>query len=413
MAAVFTCILYILPIGVEAAEYGMTMQGGLFITSNGTQSPVPAWDKYLDFIWGGTYLNKTPRLTADIKGSVEATAFRNTTGDTIYPRGDATINAVLLKERLDWYVRDRAEVVRIDTLQADTPTNQEIANVLITGPTAMARFGPADRGIAEARYEVATYQKSAIKDSWKYIGALRWERTVSPSKLFSANIEARSVHAYQYYRKFDGYFSYVSTRPTSTFKLNLGTMLIDQYMGTQINEGTYLFDYGYKPNSRTLWSITADRQFSDSSEALVLPVVPGDPLTRDAGMFLQEGSSLNYSYTYAEDKAIVGLFKRRRDYIQTAIGEDAKGFRFDYTKQADRASSWRFTGMYSDTLYSDSPDNDIEREVGAEYGFGVNREVTWKTGLIYRDRKSAIAARSFTETVFYTYFLLTRLNVHP
>jgi len=394
-----------------AAETTMTVRGGAYVTSNGNQSSTPVSDLVGTFTLTGTYKNKTPRLDADIEGTIEGRFF-SIYGDSLLPSGTAKVNAVLWKERLDWYLQDRMEVVRIDALSPDIKSNQEIANVIITGPTGLMRFGPRNRLIGEIRAENSTFQTSTDKNSDKLGGALRWMHDISPVKLATAEIEAQTVRGVVHYQKYKGFVTYQQTRPRGMFTGKAGPTLIRNYFPSDYQANEYSLDYVHRINTRSGWTLSTGKSLSDTSEALVKPLSAIDPLTRDAGLFINRETSLGYTYAYAEDSAIAAIFHRERDYLSTAISENSNGASGRYYMRTGRSSGWEFTGLYLRTEYSDLATPDSEYEASAEYGYDINKELTWKMGVLGRARRSAIVGRSFDEYVVSTYLELKRRNVH-
>lgn len=397
---------------LSAAEHSVSLQAGGYYTSNVNQSSTPVAGSVGVVKFTGMYKDKTPRLDIDLAGVMEG-KFLSGADDYLLPSGEATVNAVLLKNRLDWYLRDRMEVVRVDALLEDVPSNQESANVFVTGPTLMMRLGPRDQLVGELRVENDWYQKSASKKADKTGTALRYLHDISPVKKLSADVEEKRVKAANNYVKYDGFMTYKQTGPQSTLDMKVGATKIEPEAASKIEENTHRLIYTYRSNTRNVWAITTEKELIDAGDALVSTVLPADPLARDSGLFVNNSTAISYNYAYAEKLFSANLFHRKRRYLQTNINETANGVNFNYYLRTGRASSWRFSGIYAQTTYSDFATTDTDYQVSAEYGFDINKEVSWHTGYTYRTRKSILPSRSFDESIILGYIELKRGTLQP
>lgn len=410
--AIFS-ILCLIAHPVKAAQYGMTMQGGVRYTSNVNQTPIPLSDIYVNYLWTGMYSTRTPRLKADLKGSVSANYLMRSNEDTILPSGDANILYTLAKQRLDWVLQDRIQVVRIDTLQGDIPSNQEIANVFVTGPNGLIRLSAVDKLLLEARYESADFQTSTNKNSINYGQAYRWVHELTPSSTISANYEVKDVKSTENYIRHDEFLSYTKTSSRHSFTLNGGNTKVETAGGINLSEPNYSLEYTYQSNSTNSWTLSGSHRFSDTTDAIITPINLSDPLTRNPGIFLQDLVTFGLKHVRGYKSLTADIYQRHRDYVLASLFEDGRGLSVNYTQRIGQAHIVNLHGSTSDLYYSDTLATDTEAEVGGDYSFNINRDLTWNIGILYRNRRSPVAIRNFDENVIFTYLILKRTSLRP
>lgn len=395
---------------VYAAEYGMTLSGGVAYTSNVNQTPVGEPDYYTTVEWGGSYKEVSPRLRLEANGLIQGSFLHRVGTDSLLPQGEVSANAVLSKERLDWDLQDRVNVVRTDILGPDTPSNQELSNVIRTGPNFTARLGKLNRLRVEAKYEQTSFQVSSSKNSIKHIGAVRLVHALSTVSEFSLNFEPSrtfSANGYEEYRTFLGYSR---TSPDKLLDAQVGETRILPDSLTGYREPLIDVRGVYRQTARYSWTGTYSQKFSDVGDAILDPLLITDPLLSGLGLFYQKSAGLAFDYKYADLLATVRLGRQYRDYKLTGDWDKTDSVVFDFSRKLRRDSTLGFTASVSDTTYSNPLNNNRSESLSAQYGFLLNRELAWNFGVGYRTRDSVTSSRDFSETLVFTNLELNRLN---
>lgn len=395
---------------VSAAEREMTMAGGAVFTTNVNQTPVGEPDFYTTFLWGGSYKEDSPRLKLEANGSVLASFLHRVGTDSITPQGEVSALAVLSKERLDWELQDRINLVRKDILGTDTPSNLELTNVIRTGPDFIARLGKLNRLRVEAKYEKSNFQVSTSKNSTKHIGVVRLEHDLSKFSQTSLNYESRRSYTTNGYQQYRAYLGYNRTSPDKLLELRAGETRVTSEGFPEFHDPFIDVRAVYKQNSRYSWTATYSQKFSDLGDAILEPDILADPLVSGSGFFYQYSSGLAFNYKYADILASLRLGNQDRYYKLLGGWDKSIGAAFDFERKLALDHTLKFSAGVSDIKYSDPLNDSRESYVSAQYGFLLSRELAWTFGAGYRTRDSVTSARDFSETTVFTNLELNRLT---
>lgn len=246
------------------------------------------------------------------------------------------LNWTLVPERLNLTVEDNAGVQPVNSLQPNTPSNQQQTNVFAIGPTLSFRLGPTVRGQAELRYVSSYAEETREFNSNRLSAALRAIKDLNPTSTLSANIVDERIQftenettAGPDYSRYSAYGRYTRQWNKIDFSTDLGYSWL-RYTGSTIEDRDNPLaraKLDWRASERSTFTADVAYQFSDAasffSETPIAQTIPTNIATGDATVtsqaFLERRIGLGYAYKGERLSFDAAPFYRKLDYSTSRL----------------------------------------------------------------------------------------------
>ncbi|HSS05609.1 MAG TPA: hypothetical protein VLK83_00555 [Rhodanobacteraceae bacterium] len=236
----------------------------------------PKSDDILTPAFGFTYRQGGSVVQAHVDGVLTYRDYlHGTFGDDLRSQIGGHVNWTMVPDRVNFVFEDYLGIEPVDTLQVDSPANQQQTNVFGLGPTFDFRFGSAARGAVELRYVNSYAEVSDQFDSNRYVGAFRVLRDLSSTSLVSGNVEAQHIDFIHdiggpSFDRYNLFGRYVQTLRQFEYSADLGWNWI--HSGFPLgdhNAPLARFTVGYHATERSRFDLIGAYQYSDAATDLL------------------------------------------------------------------------------------------------------------------------------------------------
>ncbi len=252
---------------------------------------------------------------------------KNTFGSQLLPRIDATLDWTIRPNRLSWVVEDYAYAQRITTIAADTPDNQEIFNVLATGPDFVFARGLYD-GLAKLRLADVYYSESD-RDNQRLIATGVLTRALNEYSSIGIEGSLSSVKFEEEYLSDYDLSSIVGRynreMPFGVLDLRLGLNYVDHEVGASDSTAAYEFKVNSHEDAFHAWGATYSSKFTDPAMDAYDPfysrlldvsetrvIEPGKIV--GVGVYKTERGELDYGYNGSRIGVTLSAFVGKNSY---------------------------------------------------------------------------------------------------
>lgn len=190
---------------------------------------------------------------------------RNTFNSQFLPTIEATLDWTIQPNRLSWALEDYAYIQRIDVNVADVPDNQEVFNVLTTGPDFIFARGLYD-GLAKLRVGDVYYSESD-QDNQRLIATGILTRALNDYSEAGVDASLSSVLFEEDYLIDYDIMSlvgrYKREMPFGILELQGGVDFVDHENGASDSLPTVSFKISSNPEAFQAWKLTYSRRYTD------------------------------------------------------------------------------------------------------------------------------------------------------
>lgn len=330
----------------------------------------------------------------------------NTYGDKYWFNLSATAGWEMIRDRVDWGVRDYFTQSQINNLDSDTPSNTQNTNVFSFGPNITLPLSARQTINVQPLFSDFYYEDSNT-DNQQYGVTANWLYQLRQDMKAGINGGATTVR-YDNSDKNPDYSKYnlrgviSGTRPRSEYRMEMG--------GTNISRDNADDQNGFSANLDWLYTITghssvrayAATDLTDSSQQLLNSQI--DPGTGDYNNVQTSGDVLRnkifrVSYLRKDSTLNSNIWTEFRDLDYKESPDDRKvkeiGARFDY--QVTAVVSTGIYGRYNNTKETDINRNDKRYEAGVTAGYRLSRKLSTRLDLQYRKKDSSSNNDGYTE----------------
>jgi hypothetical protein len=433
LARTLAMVTMAVPFAAEAVTFDYHVEAGIEHNDNVNLSENdPASADIIEPKFGFSLLEDGSTVQAEATGIAE---YRDFLGGEFADelRGELSghVNWTMVPDRLNLTVEDFLGVEPINTLEPNTPGNQQQTNVFAIGPTFDFRLGSAMRGRAELRYISSYAEKTQEFNTNRGSAALRGIRDLDSASAISANVEDEFVDFTNSsggpnYRRYSVFGRY--TRKWA--KIDLAT---DAGWGWLNYSGNALQDHddplgrvkvGWHATERSTFSVDAAYQFSDSASDMIDDMTiggkPPDTIVTGSSVttsqpYLERLVGLGYGYVGDRSTFNIAPYYRKLDYVGLPLELDTLGN--NQTSFGGNASlSWTLRPLLTAALgatYENLRYDTIDREdktwtVSAMLSQQWSRNISGHISLTHYDRNSSAPGESADQNVIYVAVTYTR-----
>lgn len=354
-----------------------------------------------------------PRVQVAARGDAQYLYYTsNTFDDELNGTFAGKLNLTVIPDRIDFVFQDYLSRQPIDELAPFTPTNEQQANVFVTGPSFYARFSGTTRGQLDLRYSNSYAEETETFNGDRFDAAVRVLHELSPTQTISGNVKGIQANfddlaSTSDYTAYEAYVGYLVTRKSFDANIDVGYSELNPKVDRP-SAGYALFRAAvdWRMTPRSLLTTTIRHQLTDATQALIAPSLELDRAAFRDFRYLDVSVQpnpyrermLRMRYQYTGDRLTLALtpYYRRIHYLddlnesqdrQGALGELEYRLRPRLSLSALAAIETR------DYVDIDRDDDDFAISVGL-----VNRFTRHWTGSIdvqHRERDSTAVGRSY------------------
>jgi len=345
------------------------------------------------------------RANADTSLSYE-NYLENTYGDKYWFNLNATAGWEMIRDRVDWGLRNYFTQTQINNLDSETPSNTENTNVFSIGPNITLPL--TDRQTVTLRPLFTDfYYENSDTDNQQYGVTGDWLYQLRQDMNAGINGGVTTVK-YDKSDKYPDYSTYriggvvSGTRPRSEYRVVIG--------GTNISRDNVDDQNGFSGNINWLYHITghssirtyAATDITDSSQQLLDSRI--DPGTGDYSNVQTSGDVLRnkiFRVGYIrEDSTLnsnIWTEFRNLDYKESPDDREVReiGARLNY--QVTPVLSTGIYGTYNKTKETDNNLDDKRYVTGVTAGYRLSRKLSTRLNLQYRKKDSSSKNDGYTE----------------
>jgi hypothetical protein len=345
------------------------------------------------------------RANADTSLSYE-NYLDNTYGDKHWFNLNADAGWEMIRDRVDWGVRDYFTQTQINNLDSNTPSNAQNTNVFSFGPNITLPLS-ARQTITLRPLFTDFYYENSDTDNQQYGVTADWLYKLRPDMKTGISGGATTVR-YDKNDKYPDYSSYnlsgvvSGIRPRSEYRIEMG--------GTNISRDNVDDQSGFRANIDWLYNITghssirtyAATNLTDSSQQLLNTQI--DPGTGDYNNVQTSGDVLRnkifrVSYIRKDSTLNSNIWTEFRDLDYKESPDDRKvqeiGAELDY--QVTAVVTTGIYGIYNNTKETDINRKDKRYATGVTAGYRLSRKLSTRLDLQYRKKDSSSNNDGYTE----------------
>lgn len=355
----------------------------------------------------------TSSIDAHVYSQLQYRQFTNGTYDNGFLLAlDSAGTYTISPKRLSLTATDTFTQAPIDPTLSLAPSNQQNVNTFSAGPDATLQLSPVDDFLVGGRYSNVYFQTSLLNSS-RYSGYVRLAHKFDPVVTASLNYEPSRVlfqdqSVVPDYTRHDVFARLAFAWPTNALSIDAGRTRMVPDTGATIQGTLVRGTFTRTINSTNSYSISAGQDLSDSGVGALIanPAFDGaSPVPINTSEFVVGGlfrartadAAFLHHRTYGDDH--LHLFWHKYDY-QTApvLNQRLAGSVLDIGHDVNAAISGSVFGDYVRTDYDNAPRTDIDRGIGAQAIYRLNRALALTFELMYSNRSSTLFSQNFNET---------------
>ena len=393
---------------VSALEIDPGVGAGLRYTDNAALTPDNEDD---DWIVGG-YLGaqikqNTGPVTANATASLNYEKYTDDTfGDQYYFNLNAGAGWDIIKDRFDWQVVDYFTTIRRNSLDSNTPDNQQNANAFSTGPNIRFPVSPRNSAVVSPVFRDFYYENSDADNQQYELGAL-WSYRLNRTMDLGPNVRVTKIDYENDDRNPDVTIGYLGiaangTRPRSVYTINLGGNYVRRDDFDNVDGFAGDVDWRYNLTGRSSLRAYALTSLTDASADFLRS--ENDP---DTGDFMNEQISsdvlrnstarLTYQRGGTTLDSTVWLEYRDLDYKEAPNDREVKVIGGTLGYSVTPLMRTGITGRYNNTKETDTNRTDKEYIVGGNVSYSLSRKLRTSFRIGYHKKDSTSANNEFNE----------------
>lgn len=373
------------------------------------------------------YLRPGARIDSDISGRFEGRQYLGGAfGGDLTGNFAGRINWHALPGRLDWVLEDYVATSGISPISNGTPSDSQLANVLVTGPTLRGRISPRLNSQLDLRYARSDAQTTADFDGNRLAAAGRLMYVLTPTSKAGLNLavqEARydTAPVSADYDRRDATLNFERRGPNNSVSIEAGYTWLD-FLG---NGGEFAGNLlranaSYQISARASVAVQVARQYTDAAGSMELAPTRVGVVVNNSGLsrisitpdiYREERAGLSFRYSGDTWSARFEPFVREVRYLhpnEFAIDMDSRGF--------DVYADYRFTPVWMLSTYLHIENGkypglgakDDNRLFSAALLYQFARRWAWRFEYSHQQRDSDIPGFTYRENVIGTSLIYRR-----
>lgn len=356
---------------------------------------------------GAMLKERTAAFHADATASLIYKKYTsNSFGEQYYPRLEATAGWEMIRHRIDWQAADFFSQQKEESLDAETPTNDQNTNVFSFGPNAYFPVSARQKIRVSPSFQDYYYEDSDT-DNRQYGIDANWSYKMFPAMAVGLDgavttVDFDNEDRNPNYTTSKARIVVSGTTARSNYSLNVG--------GTYINRDSFENQDGFTGDLTWLYRMTGNSsvrayvasELTDSSRELL-----GAQVTPDNGDFANVQVSgdvlrnkiarLTYRREGTTLTANVWGEYRDRELKETPADRDVReiGAKLDYRITALLTAG--IYGKYNRTKEDDTQRRDKRYEIGGKLAHNLSRKLRAVFNLQYQNKDSTQANKEYTE----------------
>ena len=356
---------------------------------------------------GATIKENNAPFYADVTTSLGYRNYTNNTfSDQYYPRLGATAGWEMIRDRVDWQVHNYFTQQKENSLDANTPDNDQNTNVFTIGPNAYFPISGRQKITVSPLFQDFYYEDSDTDNRQYGIGA-NWLYQIYRTMEVGLGGRVNKVDFDNDDRNPDFTTSIArvvvsGTTARSDYDLNVG--------GTHINRDRFENQEGFTGNLTWLYRLTGHSsvrtyvasELTDSNRELL-----GSQVTPDNGDF----SNVQISGDVLRNKIARLLYRRKgstllarawgeyrdQDYKESPNDRDVKEIAATLDYRVTALFTTGIYGKYNRTKEKDTGRRDKRYKIGGKVGYNLSRKLQASFDLRYQNKDSTQADREYSE----------------
>jgi hypothetical protein len=330
----------------------------------------------------------------------------NTYGDKFWFNLNATADWEMIKDRIDWGVRNYFSQTQINNLDADTPSNNQNTNVFSFGPNITLPLS-ARQTIALRPLFTDFYYEDSDTDNQQYGVTADWLYKLRPDMQAGISGGATTVR-YNNSDKNPDYTSYdlrgvvTGTRPRSEYRVEMGRTNISSDNADDQSGFSGNLDWLYKITGRSSIRAYAATDLTDSSQQLLNSQI--DPGTGDYNNVQTSGDVIRnkifrVAYIRKDSTLNSNIWTEFRDvdYKESPDDRKVKEIGAELGYQVSALISTGVYGRYNNTKETDNNRDDKRYATGVTASYSFSRKLSTRLDLQYRNKDSSSNNDGYTE----------------
>jgi Putative beta-barrel porin 2 len=330
----------------------------------------------------------------------------NTYGDKYWFNLNANAGWEMIRDRVDWGVRDYFSQTPINNLDSDTPSNLQNTNVFSLGPNIS--FPLSGRQAVTLRPLFTDfYYGESDEDNQQYGLNANWLYLLYPDTKVGIDGGATNV-SYNKDDQFPDYTIYnlsgvvTGTRPRSQYRIEMGRTNISRDIVDNQSGFTGNLDWLYNITRHSSIRAYAATDLTDSSQQLLNSEI--DPGTGDSGNVQTSGNVLRnrifrMTYTRKDSTLNSNIWTEFRDLDYKESPDERKvkelGAELDY--QVTALFTTGIFGTYNNTKQTDTSREDKRYATGVTARYRLSSKLSTRLDLQYRKKDSTTDTEEYTE----------------
>lgn len=408
-----------------AVQLDYTIDAGIERNDNVAMSTFdPIAQTYLRSGLGFVLQQRSSTITASIDGRVEYRDYRDDIfNDSVDGTLSGRVDWAAIPQRLHFTIEDNLSLQSIDALVPNSPGNQQQVNVVSLGPTLLFKWARTLDGQLELRYIDSRAEVTDEFDSQRTLLALRTIKQLNPSTRLSLNLQGQDVDfdhdlLARDYKRYDAYARYARTSAKFDIGIDAGYSRLDYRSNDRRSDPLLRGDLGWHASERSLFTLTASSQFSDTAADALAGIAPNVAIpgylpvgntTINPSAYRERRVSLGYAYTGTRLRVSLAPYAESRRYLDTAQYDyRGRGGRFDLDWRVRQTLSFGAYAAIENQDYSTLDRRDNNRHAGLHLQQDWSRH--WRTRLEYvrYQRSSSFANQDAKQNLLYLSMIYSR-----
>lgn len=308
-------------------------------------------------------------------------------------------------EHFEWYIADTFSQTAIDSFAPGAPSNEQNANVFITGPNYILRINSRNNLRFEARFADNAYANKANNNQIK--ATSRWLYDINSALNIGVNYESTKVKYDKGtnildYDRSDAFFSLNYDKGLILYKFETGTTNIDYDRLGDKDVPRYLFAIESQRTRSSTLKLNVSRSLTDTASQLTYStaqdLVNNPLLTTSNDTFIRDIANLTYTETTSAGNYWLSIYRAENSYtIRKTLNSEVDALNFVNIWNMGRNSNMAFKAYYYNTRYADPTldREDKDSRFSLFYNHRAKRNLNLRFGIESIKRKSTVALQEY------------------
>lgn len=324
---------------------------------------------------------------------------------------NATAGWEMLKDQLDWQLKDLYTQQSVNSLNPDTPDNTQNTNVLTFGPNFHYKISGRQSIEINPQYRKFTYeiqntdnQQNSLDARWNY----QLFRTLNVGLRGGTNKVDYKDQAYPDNTFTNIHFTLSAIRSDYNYSADIGSTRADRdgSSSTQGITGNIKWSYDITGRSNMLFYLASE--LTDASTSMLHALTNPDYASFSDEQISSEILRNNIlKFTLQKNDATltskIWFELRQQDYEFALLDQETQTIGFDMRYSVTAVLSTGINVDYNRTELTDTPRKDNKYNIGGNINYRLSNKLLAIANLKFHDTNSSIDTRDFNElTIFFS-----------